>query len=295
MPMKYGIYHSYIENPERFFAPAKPIITERRPLNRMRRYHASPAYAKPVLVQEIEIDYDRAVQPETASVTFENSQYETWWQQHKHWKSRQRGGIEAHIAAKAPLPRQTGLGLKLVDLSFPEVRPKMRPADRPLYERKARSEPRTPEINFTYIQPKLKTYLEYLKTPSETPRPRTHASVNTRYSETVTKSRGEQEVKSRGDREAKTSRINESLTEADFAPLMTPKLYQTSVEAPQKRRGLGLTLNISPKRIGFKDESRKGRESRSLRRETAKEQGRRGIVCCTPLSIPSPLGMSRHL
>mmetsp|Transcript_25735 Transcript_25735/g.45196 ORF Transcript_25735/g.45196 Transcript_25735/m.45196 type:complete len:301 (-) Transcript_25735:33-935(-) len=300
--MKYGLYQSYIENPESFFAPAKPILA-RKPVKRMKRYRHTPTYAKPVLENDFDFTFDRQEQPvvEASAVTFENSQYESWWLQHKHWKARQQGVVATHITTTTARPQSRHMRVKLVDLSFPAPHQSPKREERPQFlEKKVRTENKDAGINFTYIQPKLKTYLEYLKTPVEAVRPRTHASGTSR--QTAMSAEMARRAKSRGANEGNSSRITHgSMTDSDIVPLMNPKISQlfaeAEVEHPKKKKTLEQSLNISPKRINFKQEPIHQLPSRSNRQRSTEmsryEAG--GLPTDTASSVPSPQMTSRLL
>lgn len=300
--MKYGLYQSYIENPERFFAPAKPILSVAKPVKHLRRYKASPTYPKADLEPQFLMTYDRP-EPnayEAASVTFENSQYESWWRQHKHWKARQRGVTSAHYSEDPSRPQSRNLNVNLVDLSFPAPPTASKlSVERPTLEKKrVKVEERPPSgINFTYIQPKLKTYLEYLKAPANAHRPRTN--VSTRSQRSVVSGSLSVRARSRGTNDSIARRPLVSMVECDINPLMNPKLSEMFADAEllKRKAKIGESLNISPKRISFKEESVHVLPTRSRRKRLTNIQKYEagGMATSTPSSVPSPPLTSRML
>jgi hypothetical protein len=320
--MNFGLYKSYIDNPERFFAPARPIISEGRPFNRMRGYHASspaspptarkpqvingPAYTKAYYDLDFNSERINAGAKDALTPTFEDSQYESWWLQHKRWKARQRGKLTTRFSAETSPTQRRNACLNLVDLSFPEIRPKanynratsrtgtagygedaavMQTGDsknksaensRPL-EKKAKGEQKEAERNFTYIQPKLKTYLEYLKTPAD--RPRTHASSVPAASAIPHDCSDKPSSRVTQDHRKKALSL---LIEGD----------EESRDSPGKSE-LEQTLSISSKTMNFKPIVVKSVKRRP-RPRVKRFEATRGLYD-TPSSIPSPLMTSRPL
>jgi hypothetical protein len=158
-------------------------------------------------------------------------------------------------------------------------------------QRKVKSEQKEAGLNFLYIQPKLRTYLEFLKTPKEPQRPKTQDVGTSRRS--ALSSVATNRARSRGVETGADKPNITPMADSEAPPLINPKISQMFTEAQEatKKVSLEQSLNISPKTFSLKEEQVHILGSRPHRKRVTREVG--GIVYDTPSSMPSPQMTSR--